>query len=501
MKKLSVKILFVSVFACVCALSVSAQCVDDAKKAEKLKKTFDAKGVQDGIQFLTDEIGKTPNCFWFYFKRGSLNLISENFDEGFADLRKGLKTVDLTTNSLWETEKKYFTENYEWLQYRLSEVGSKANKKQNNQVCINAFSFALELRKTKDKKYWDYLFGRGDCFFTSGNSEAASADYLQGIELMENPADSIRVVNAILKLPKISHIEKFHLLGCRLRSKTSDFEGAIADCDEALKIDPTLSAAKQLLADARKNNANKKVEQENEARLAEDQRRMEEIAVRLKLKKNDPQLYEILRLAIEDKNAEAISGIMIGTDFTDCLACDYDHVYSTNRMGPFSTQIERPEIGFMLNGKKADVFVVRRIVGEINNMNHYDSQGRFLGNSSDTMFSGKYGYGYSTKFSGGTFDLTPTRIKRPNGEDLESLSEYLSRNDATVRSYRNSCECDPRVYLRKAEDWVDELRNITRIEVDRIGWDGEVSVTAYAAGGKDYKFYGKVSKIVKALSY
>lgn len=321
MRNLSIKILFLGLCFFIISLNASAQCVDDAKKLEKFKKTYRDKGIQDGIKFLTDEIAKNPNCFWFYVKRGDLHNYSRDYDLIFADYRKAFETASLTTSPVWDAEKNFYTGDDGKIEINLAEIGGKANKEQNNKVCIDAYSFALELRKKRDKKFGDYLFGHGDCSYNSQNYEAASGDYLQGIELIsgENPGGAIRAVNAILGLPKVTNIEKFRLLGCRLKSKNNDSEGAVADCTEALKLDPNLSEARQLLAEAKRNEANKKAEEERQARIAEEKRRQKRAETERQerefianLKQNKPKRYELLQKAIEQNDTESIKLLVAG---------------------------------------------------------------------------------------------------------------------------------------------------------------------------------------------
>lgn len=323
------KLLFAGLFFW-CALNVSAQCVDDEKEAKKLQEQA-AKIEWSSIktlEFAEREIKKAPKCFYFYALRGrELTKFNVSRSDALANFKKAEELAPLTTSQYWRSMVEFYTgENGAFLKM-ISEIGSSARKEQKNQLCIDAHTLALTYKTTKD-----FLLERGDCYYNNKQYESASSDYLQGLDILSksDAGATARGLNVVLSYPNILYREKFYLMSCRVRPQIKELIGAALDCQEALKIDPNLTEAKELLASIKAAKVQDDLALERKRVADKLAAENAETNLKNKMAKENPLLFQAYSEAIEKKNYQYISRILANKEF-ECVECFTQTIKSSGR--------------------------------------------------------------------------------------------------------------------------------------------------------------------------
>lgn len=481
--------LFLFLFAGAGSHYAAAQCSFSKKKMEKIEnKYFDLDDNPEAIKYLTEEINKTPDCFWLYFHRGCSYLDIKDYKAAFADFRKAISSGPLTVDPMWNWYKENFLTENGRIEEQLDSAGSRDFRKENYQLSMEAYRFALELHKTKDKKYREYLLNIGDCQLRLQNYEEASLTFLEAFQTeTDNPYGAHKAVKFILSQPKILHREKFYLVSSRLNIALNNFQDAVADFNEAKKIDPDLPGLQQL-------------KDEIEIKLAESKKKEEALAEKVKreksaemmhIKATNPQLFETLRKAIEENDPDAKVRLFILAKFSYCRRCSYD-MPSINKAGLYYS-VDRPLITIGSYNDEPVAMFTRQITGAVRwyGSPEIDEDGKQK-SMSDSIFWGKFGSSYNIEFSGTNITLTPTEIVI-GGDKLETLEPFLTELYLKIKSYDVDCNCDANAFFRKAIPWSTEFTKMTKITIDEVKWDGSITITAHSAlNGEQFEFDGKV---------
>jgi tetratricopeptide (TPR) repeat protein len=307
-------------------LHLSAQCIDDENNAYKLQKDvrsytgdFDTK-----MKFFKDEIEKNPKCFYFYALRGRTYANYDKYDLAVADFKKAEELVSLTTSKYWKFETGYYTGDKGENMKKLIEIRDRLVQSKNYIACIDLCTSVFTYKKIPD-----FIFSRGDCYYNTRQFESASKDFLWGIDVLGKTdiGAAKRTLDAVLLLPDIAFREKFYLLRSRARLQLKDYDGALSDCTEALRLDPKLSEANDLLAVIKSANGTKTT---GGGKVQPTETQTPEVIARNKMAKENPELYKAYSEAIENKNYQYISRILANREF-QCTGCEDNAVRSSGQ--------------------------------------------------------------------------------------------------------------------------------------------------------------------------
>lgn len=470
------------------ALSVSAQCVDDEKEAKKLQDQV-AKiesSTSKSLEFIERGLKKTPNCFYFYAFRGRVrSQFNSSRGDALADFKKAEELAPLTTSQYWRSAIESYTGSNGFMLKVITDIGNKAYNENINQLCIDAYTLALTYKTTSE-----YLMGRGDCYYNSKQYESASSDYLQGLDLLSTTDASVsRTLNVVLSLKNISHREKFYLIACRSRSREKEFDRATLDCEEALKIDPNLTEAKEMIASIKVAKVQNKVDNEQyrlEVKLADDRKAVAdkladekaESDAKNKMAKENPLLFQAYSEAIEKKNYQYFSRILGGREF-QCVGC-YAPTIKSDETRKSTNSRQTYNFSFFIkfqsfsNGVLDAAFKTRmkydvKAWARDDPLTYHPGENRqyTLGNELDF---GKYAV---VSVKGSQLSFETFEVSKINS----SLLALLRNKPDLFETMKWDCDCeDPENYYIPASNITESFLNTNEAKITSINYRGKITL-------------------------